>query len=876
MTIHGPSFHRPAEVAPTLAAFIRSRVLQNPTQRYIEADHAGAGASSGVGELHRRALQILAALRDSVDPAEADIVLCFASALDFIPAAWACIYGGYSCHPWQIAKVPGQKQEIDLRLRAIGQRLRDPILLTTTGINDGILPPDGSPFRTAIVVDRDMPGPGAARAEETPAFAQADSGKDAAFLIATSGTTEVAKFAIVKHSCLLDRFLVVPEPPRKRLVCFPFDGVTGLRIVFPGLGDCVYMQPGRLAAQPLELLKLIEEFGINGFGISPSALARILDAAEGSVQRYDLSSLKRIGTGAEMISPDVVRRAQMRFHEFAAAKLKVSFGYGMTETGVICRTRGFEIGEDIGPVPVSVGRCVPGWSLRIVDDDGRPLPPGTAGNIEVRSDVCLFDGYRNEPEQKDQSFTPDGWFRTGDRGVVADGALTVTGRQKATIIVNARKISLESIEAALRGMNGICRTLVAAAAVRREDSATDELAVFFAPSTDEPDLDGLCRRMSQEIWQRCAVPVKHFVRVSEADFPVTAVGKIRREELVRRYQSGLLQPQITARAGHAGRGRPLTETESWLIRLWGELLRLDHPPSVEDRFFELGGDSAAAAELIVAVEDKFGLELPVEAFFQQPTIAALAALVGQHATVPASRPPDRPGLGGYRLLHHLQGHIALWPGERQFADSLLVGLNRAGRRPPIFMVFQGPTEFEQLAKYLGPDQPLYGMRSCVGLMRVKDYSQDVIETVCNRYLWEILALSPDGPLVVGGNCQGGIFALAMARKLKQIGRTPSLLILMEWTYSYPPYTEPTLLLYGDRSHTAELYLNPGTRLPNWQDDFPANAVAPIPGAYGELFRDENVTGLANVIAEHLDRAQERDRGLEKKAAPARRPALTFW
>jgi hypothetical protein len=71
-------------------------------------------------------------------------------------------------------------------------------------------------------------------------------------------------------------------------------------------------------------------------------------------------------------------------------------------------------------------------------------------------------------------------------------------------------------------------------------------------------------------------------------------------------------------------------------------------------------------------------------------------------------------------------------------------------------------------------------------------------------------------------------------------------------------------------------LNPGTRLPNWQDDFPANAFAPIHGGYAQLFRDENVTGLADVIAEHLDRAQERDQGLEEKAALARRRAFTFW
>ena len=74
-----------------------------------------------------------------------------------------------------------------------------------------------------------------------------------------------------------------------------------------------------------------------------------------------------------------------------------------------------------------------------------------------------------------------------------------------------------------------------------------------------------------------------------------------------------------------------------------------------------------------------------------------------------------------------------------------------------------------------------------------------IETVCNRYLWEILALPVKTPFFVGGNCQGGILALALARRLKQIGRSPSLLILMEWTYSYGRYTQPTLLLYGDQS-----------------------------------------------------------------------------
>ena len=93
------------------------------------------------------------------------------------------------------------------------------------------------------------------------------------------------------------------------------------------------------------------------------------------------------------------------------------------------------------------------------------------------------------------------------------------------------------------------------------------------------------------------------------------------------------------------------------------------------------------------------------------------------------------------------------------------------------------SEFLQLAKSLGRNQPLYGMRSCVGIIDVKDYSTEIIEAVCDRYLWEILALPVKNPLIIGGICQGGIFAFALAQRLKQIGHTPGLLILVEWAYS---------------------------------------------------------------------------------------------
>jgi acyl-CoA synthetase (AMP-forming)/AMP-acid ligase II/acyl carrier protein len=860
LTIRPPErlFAGSAGTTLTLAGFIHSRVEQNPAVRYIEIAHTGERVSRTLADLHSRALAILRMLRDHVTAGETDIVLCFASALDFIPAAWACVYGGYSSFTWHVGKSHDRDAEIRSKLEVIERKLDRPVLLTSEASRDKVIPRVNDLFRTVIPIDgtgwndwRAVPSP------EAHASSSQKPVGHAAFLHPTSGTTGVGKLAVVEHRRALARILAVHDIVRlfdpARISLFPFDSLNGALILYPGLADCIYLQPGRLAAQPLDLLMLVEEFRLEGLSMSSSMLARILDAADGASRHYNLTSLKRVRLGSERVVPDVVRRLRVLVRRMGAADLKVGFGYGMTEAGPVCLTGEIDIDravQDLGGdhQPVSVGPCIGGMRLRIVDDAGAPLPSGKTGTIEVWSDN-LFSGYRKDPEETERSFTPDGWLRTGDVGFVNGGELTITGRLKATIIVNARKYSLESIEAPLRGMEGISRSLAVAAAVRDEGSPTDELVVFFVPR-DATMVEELCRRILQEVGERWGIPVKHFVPVGEADIPLTPTGKIRREELVHRYQSGILRRHVPSRSGESSADRPLSEPERWLADLWQRTLGLSFTPSREDSFFALGGDSLASSALIFAVEDRFACELPLEDFFLRPTIATLHDLIQDRSA--ASQSPRRSADHGYHLLHKLQSYVGSWPGERMFADSLMVGLNRDGRRPPIFWVFQESKEFLQLGKHLGPDQPLYGMRSCVGIVSMKDHSADVIETVCNRYLWEILALPvQDVPFFLGGNCQAGIFALALARRLKQIRRTPSLLILAEWNYSYGRYAEPTLLLYGDRSRTAEIYQQRRPGPPNWQEDFPDRTVAAIPGGHGEFFTDENVGGLVEAIRKKI-------------------------
>ena len=832
--LSGSAFQCPAGEPATLSSLLLSRIGQNPDSRFIEISQTGERATRTTAELHRRTLEILPQLRQRALAGHSDVVLCFENVLDFIPAAWACICGGYSWIPWHLPKRSSDR-DIRSRLQVLDRKLNDPVLLATDRIKTRIASLGAWP-RTLLSVDRDF----GQQFDATSSEQEAPRAEiiDAAILVLTSGTTGTPKIAMLGHRSVLNRFFSRPEPlpGRTRINCFPFDGVTGLWIIFPSAADAIYMQPDRLAAQPLDLLKIVDELSVNGFSLSTSLAARIQDAAENVSGTLDLSSLENVGFGSEMIVPNIILKFARTLRQMGAHKLKIALGYGMTETGPLCLTQGMTLDELAQHLaaeadPVRVGSPAAGWSIRVVDDAGSALPAGVAGNIEVWSDSKLFSGYRNDLELTKASFTEDGWFRTGDVGVAAPGELTITGRQKATIIINARNIALESIEAPARQIDGICGSLVAAAPVRFRDSATEELALFFVPRSEDI-VDDLCRRMVQETARYSGVTVKHLVPLKVADFPLTPTGKVRRDVLVDLYQSGMLAPHRLTRSGDADVERPLTEAQKWLTELWHRILKLENSPSLHDNFFELGGDSLASAELIFAIEEKFSCELPLEAFFERPTIASMDALLKQPTTLSPSVVSSPQGSA--RLLHKLQSYSGSWQGQRVFGDSLLVGFNTDGYRPPIFWVLQDYVEASQLAKYLGPDQPLYAMRSCVGIIKPKDYTAEVLETVCNRYLWEMLALPVGAAFVLGGTCQGGILALAMARRLNQIGRSPLFLALLEWSYSYGSYSEPALLIYGEESYTAEIYRQPEKSKINWRDDFSQSVVASIPGKHGQL------------------------------------------
>jgi fatty-acyl-CoA synthase len=132
-------------------------------------------------------------------------------------------------------------------------------------------------------------------------------------------------------------------------------------------------------------------------------------------------------------------------------------GYGLTECGPNC----FATSDAMATrKPGTVGWPVPGLGMRLVDDEGRDVPPGETGELLLRGPQ-MFAGYLGNPEQTAEAMTPDGWLRTGDLARRdGDGAFTICGRRKEMFISGGENVFPGEVEAALAECDAVAEAVV--------------------------------------------------------------------------------------------------------------------------------------------------------------------------------------------------------------------------------------------------------------------------------------------------------------------------------------------------------------------------------------------------------------------------------
>ena len=190
--------------------------------------------------------------------------------------------------------------------------------------------------------------------------------------------------------------------------------------------------------------------------------------------------------------------------------------YGMTEIGM-----GLSNPLDGERRPGHVGQPLPGMEVRLADEGERPVSHGTSGEIQVRG-PGVFNEYWRRPEETAEAFTPAGWFRTGDRAVVQEGAYKILGRESVDILkTGGEKVSALEIEDALRGHPDVSDVAVVGVP---DPQWGDRVcaAVTLRDDVTPPTSDAL-RLFAKELLAPYKVPKDILV---VADLPRNAMGKV--------------------------------------------------------------------------------------------------------------------------------------------------------------------------------------------------------------------------------------------------------------------------------------------------------------------------------------------------------------
>ena len=198
------------------------------------------------------------------------------------------------------------------------------------------------------------------------------------------------------------------------------------------------------STRPLDICNTLQNERVTYMPTVPSMVRRILELEK--LSGYDLTSLKKINAGGEPSLPDLIREVYRQLHCTYINE------FGMSE-GLLCRT---SLTDDIETICNTVGRpCCPYEQIRILSNDGKELPPGHDGELVTRG-PGIFAGYLKNPEENRKSFTPDGFFRTGDQARIdGSGNLKITGRIKDIIIRGGENISPAQVEELLCSYPGI-------------------------------------------------------------------------------------------------------------------------------------------------------------------------------------------------------------------------------------------------------------------------------------------------------------------------------------------------------------------------------------------------------------------------------------
>ncbi|HYW09022.1 MAG TPA: amino acid adenylation domain-containing protein [Longimicrobium sp.] len=372
---------------------------------------------------------------------------------------------------------------------------------------------------------------------------------------------------------------------------------------------------------PDYLVDVIRRAGITGVHFVPSMLPLFLDHPEAKT----CTGLRWVACSGEALLPALAHR----FHQ-SLPETELWNWYGPTETGEVTAWR-----CPTGPLAarVPMGRPIQNTQLYVLDGAGGPVPVAASGELYLAG-VSVARGYLNRPRLTAERFVPDPFagapgarmYRTGDLARwLPDGTAEFLGRNDFQVKIRGNRVELGEVEARLAEHPAVRE----AAVVARADVPGDpRLVGYFVGDVEVAAV----RDHLAGLLPAYMVPTA-FVRLDA--LPLTPNGKTDRRALP--------APEGGAYTAH-GYEAPLGDTEVALAEIWADVLRLDRV-SRRDHFFEVGGHSLLAVQVISRVKRVFEADVALSDVFDRPVLADFAHALEEaaHAALPPIEPVDRAG-----------------------------------------------------------------------------------------------------------------------------------------------------------------------------------------------------------------------------------------
>src|SRR5690606_3373620 len=253
-------------------------------------------------------------------------------------------------------------------------------------------------------------------------------------------------------------------------------------------------------------------------------------------------------------------------------------------------------------------------------------PEGHVGHIQIRG-ANVTGGYFEEPALNAATFTPDGWLRTGDLGLLDDGELYITGRAKEIIFVNGLNYYPHDLENIAIRAADLELGKVVVAGVRPPGAETDQLTVFVLHRGEAREFAPVAAEVSRLINEQAGLEVAQVVPVKR--IPKTTSGKIQRHLLEQQLIDGEFAAELAEVGRHSGGLMPGESTasdsiEARLLNICNSVLAPRRVGPL-DNLFEIGASSLKLIEIHEQVDRDYPDMVDLTELFDHPTVAELAA-----------------------------------------------------------------------------------------------------------------------------------------------------------------------------------------------------------------------------------------------------------